>query len=116
MKAKSLAANDPLGQQAGLATNGEASRDGPLDARITFSTLGGWEKSSIGRPPSYREATLLQDVIETIERSFEKLMDDLRGLSLEIHGTSSLDYNPSTWFYPDVEPGQIISQSRSKRT
>lgn len=98
--AKIPAAHHPPGQ-AGLTNNGETSRDGPSSAGIAFSSLDGSEKSSVGRPPSYCEPTFRLDVIETIERSFEELNDDLRDLSLKIHGASDPSYVFTAQCYPD---------------
>ncbi|KIO34099.1 hypothetical protein M407DRAFT_17012 [Tulasnella calospora MUT 4182] len=51
-----------------------------------FSTIGEWEKEVTGKPPSYTEPLFRPEVAKTIEEELESLSDELRELSLKIHG------------------------------
>lgn len=53
-----------------------------------FSTIEDWEKEIAGRPPSYSEPLFRPDVAKTIEEELGSLSDELRELSLKIHGAS----------------------------
>lgn len=55
---------------------------------VAFSTTGDWEKEVTGKAPSYTEPLFRPDVAKTIEEEMDNLSDELRELSLKIHGTS----------------------------
>lgn len=55
-----------------------------------FCTLEEWQNTSVESPPTYSalKETFNPDAVETIESRIEGLSDELRVLSLKIHGGS----------------------------
>lgn len=53
---------------------------------VSFSTVGDWEKEVTRKPPSYAEPLFRPDVAKSIEEEMESLSNELRELSLKIHG------------------------------
>lgn len=62
---------------------------------VSFSTIGDWEKEVTGKPPSYAEPLFRPDVAKSIEEEIESLSDELRELSLKIHGASAYNFTIS---------------------